>query len=96
MTGSRVTGSRLQTAAVQVGEFAVGVAVAYAAVGAAWALSHAVWPMVLAAVIVVVAAVAAELRFGSKVTGLVAGMLPTSLMAAGLLVTLSLVVYRIN
>jgi hypothetical protein len=96
MTGSRVSGSRVQGAAVQVGEFAVGVALAYAAVGAAWALSHALWPMVLAAALVVALAVAAELRFGSKVTGLVAGMLPTSLMAAGLLVTLSLVVYRIN
>lgn len=96
MTGSRVSAHRLQTAAVQIGEFAVGVVVAYVAVAVAWSLSHAVWPMIVAALLVVAVAIAAELRFGSKATGLVAGMLPTSLMAAGLLVALSLAVYRIN
>jgi hypothetical protein len=87
---------RLQTAAAQVGEFAVGVAIAYAAVALAWTLSHSVWALVLAALVVVAAAVLVELRFGSKATGLVAGMLPTSLMAAGLFIALSLVVYRLN
>jgi hypothetical protein len=87
---------RLQTAATQVAEFAVGVVVAYAAVGLAWSLSHSIWALVLAALLVVAAAIVVELRFGSKATGLVAGMLPTSLMAAGLFIALSLVAYRLN
>ena len=87
---------RLQTAATQVGEFAVGVVVAYAAVGIAWSLSQSIWALIVAALLVVVAAVAIELRFGSKATGLVAGMLPVSMMAAGLLIALSLVTYRLN
>lgn len=86
----------MRSAALQVGEFAVGVAVAYAAIVIAWSLSHAIWPLVLAALLVVVAAVVVELRFGAKATGLVVGMLPTSLLAAGVLVALSLVVYRLN
>lgn len=83
-------------AALQVGEFAVGVALALAAVAAAWSLSHAIWPLIVAALLVVAFAIAVELRFGSKATGLVAGLLPTSMLAAGLLVALSLVVYRLN
>jgi hypothetical protein len=86
----------VRNAALQVGEFAVGVTLAYAAVASAWALSHAVWPLVLAALLVATVAVVIELRFGSKATGLVAGMLPTSLLTAGLLVAFSLVVYRIG
>lgn len=86
----------MRSAAVQVGEFAVGVTVAYAAIGAAWALSHAIWPLLLAAVIVVAAAIVLELRFGAKATGFVVGLLPTSLLAAGFLVATSLVVYRLN
>ena len=87
---------RLKSVATQVGEFAVGVVVAYAAVALAWNLSHSVWALVVAAFAVVVAAVLVELRFGSKATGLVAGMLPTSLMAAGLFIAMSLVIYRLN
>lgn len=89
--------SRLpRTAALQVGEFAVGVAVAYLAVAAAWAVSGSVWPVATAAAAVAAAAIAIELRFGRRVTGLVAGLLPTSLLAGGLLIALSLVVYRLN
>jgi hypothetical protein len=91
-----VTRPRLQTAAAQVGEFAVGVAVAYGAVALAWALSPSVWALVTAALVVVVAAVLVELRFGSRATGLVAGMLPTSMLAAALFIALSLVAYRLN
>ena len=86
----------VRSAALQVGEFAVGVTVAYAAIGTAWALSHSIWPLLLAAAVVVIAAVWLELRFGAKATGLVVGLLPTSLLAAGFLVAMSLVVYRLN
>lgn len=85
-----------RTAAVQVGEFAVGVAVAYGAVALAWSMSGAVWPLLLAAAVVVAAAIGLELRYGSKAAGLVAGMLPTSLLVAGLFVALSLVAFRLN
>lgn len=86
----------VRMAALQVGEFAVGVALACTAVGAAYALSHAVWPLVLVAAMVVTASVWVELRFGAKTTGLVVGMLPTALLAAGLLSAVSMVVYRLN
>src|SRR3954471_9290450 len=86
----------VREAALQVGEFAVGVAVAFAAIAAAWTLSHSIWPLLLAALIVAGAAVVIELRYGAKATGLVVGMLPTSVVAAGLLVSVSLVVYRLN
>jgi len=86
----------VRSAALQVGEFAVGVTAAYAAIGAAWAMSHSIWPIVLAAVIVVAAAIWIELRYGAKATGFVVGLLPTSLLAAGFLVAMSLVVYRLN
>ena len=85
-----------RNAALQVGEFAVGVTVAYAAIGLAWALSPSIWPILLAAFVVTAAAIAVELRWGAKAVGLVAGMLPTSLLAAALLVSLSLVAYRLN
>lgn len=86
----------VRSAALQVGEFAVGVTVAYAAIGTAWALSHTIWPLVLAAVVMVAAAIALELRYGAKATGFVVGLLPTSMLAAGFLVAMSLVVYRLN
>jgi hypothetical protein len=82
--------------AVQVGEFAVGVAIAYTAIGLAWTLSGAPWAMLLAAAVVVAAGVLVELRFGSKATGLFVGLVPTSLFAAALLGALSLVAYRLN
>lgn len=83
-------------AAVQVGEFAVGVVVAYTAVALAWTLSSSIWPVVAAALLMVGVAVALELRYGAKATGLVAGILPTSMLVAGMLVALSLVAYRLN
>jgi hypothetical protein len=83
-------------AAIQCGEFAVGVAVAWTAVALAWAVSPTIWPLVAAAVVVVGVAIAIELRWGAKATGLVAGMLPTTLVAAGLLGAMSLVAYRLN
>jgi hypothetical protein len=86
----------VRSAALQVGEFAVGVTVAYAAIGAAWAVSHSIWPLVLAAVAIVAAAIWLELRYGAKATGFVVGLMPTSLLAAGFLVAMSLVVYRLN
>jgi hypothetical protein len=86
----------VRSAALQVGEFAVGVTVAYAAIGATWAVSHSIWPLVLAAVAVVAAAIALELRYGAKATGLVAGLLPTTMLIAGCLVAMSLVAYRLN
>jgi hypothetical protein len=86
----------VRSAALQVGEFAVGVTVAYAAIGAAWAVSHSIWPLVLAAVVIVAAAIWLELRYGAKATGFVVGLMPTSLLAAGFLVAMSLVVYRLN
>jgi hypothetical protein len=86
----------VRNAAMQVGEFAIGVTLAYAAVAAAWTLSHAIWPLVLTALLVAAAAVVVELRFGAKATGLVAGMLPTSLLTAGLLVAFSFAVYRLG
>lgn len=85
-----------RSAAVQVGEFAVGVAVAYTAVALAWSLSASIWPVVGAAVLMAAVAVVLELRYGAKATGLVAGLLPTSMLVAGLLVALSLVAYRLN
>ena len=86
----------VRSAALQVGEFAVGVTVAYAAIGATWALSHSIWSLLVAAVLIVAAAIVLELRYGAKATGFVVGMLPTSVLAAGLLVAMSLVVYRLN
>jgi hypothetical protein len=52
--------------------------------------------LLVAAGLVVAVAIMLEVRFGAKATGLVAGMLPTSLLAAGLLIALSLVAYRLN
>lgn len=86
----------VRAAALQLGEFAVGVALASTAVGATYTLSHAIWPLVLVAVLVATIAVMVEVRFGAKTTGLVVGLLPTAVVAAGLLVAVSLVVYRLN
>jgi hypothetical protein len=83
-------------AAAQVGEFAVGSAVAYVAVGAAWAATAAVWAPVLVAAAVVVGAVLIELRFGPKATGLVAGLLPTAVLTAGMLAAMTLVLGRLS
>jgi hypothetical protein len=91
-----VTRTTARGAAVQVGEFAVGTAGAYVAVGAAWAATAAVWAPLLVAAAVVVLAIGIEIRFGSKATGLVAGMLPTAVVTAGLLAALTLVLARLS
>lgn len=83
-----VTRHTARTAAVQAGEFAIGVVAAYVVVGAAWAISASVWPPILLAVVLVAVAVAAEVRFGTRVTGFVAGVVPTAVVTAGLLAAL--------
>ena len=89
--------SRLpRAAAVHVGEFAVGVVVAYAAVGGAFALTQAIWPMLVVVLAMIALAVAAELHWGPPATGLVAGLVATSLVAAGLFAVFSLLIYRLN
>ncbi|HET7310327.1 MAG TPA: hypothetical protein VFJ17_03285 [Mycobacteriales bacterium] len=89
--------SRLpRAAALHVGEFAVGVLVAYAAVGGAFALTQAIWPVVAVALLVMALAVAVELHWGPHATGLVAGLVVTSLVAAGLFAIFSLLVYRLD
>ena len=85
-----------RAAALQVAEFAVGVAFSYAVVGAVWALTGAVWAVLSVAVVLVGLAVGAELRWGNKATGLVAGLMPTALLAAGLFASMSLVLYRLR
>ena len=93
MTAPHVT---VRGAAVQVGEFVVGAALAYLAVGAAWTATAAVWAPLLVAAAVVALAVVIELRFGAKATGLVAGLLPTAVVTAGLLAALTLVLARLS
>ena len=89
--------SRLpRAAALHVGEFAVGVLVAYAAIGGAFAVTQAIWPVVAVALVMVALAVVAELHWGPPATGLVAGLVVTSLVAAGLFAVYSLLVYRLN
>jgi hypothetical protein len=83
-------------AAAQVGEFAVGAVVAYAAIGAVWLLTGAAWAPAVMALVLVVAAVVIELRYGAKATGLVVGVLPVALLTAGLLTTFSLVIARLH
>ena len=80
--------------AVQVGEFAVGVLVAYTAVGVVFALTQAVVPVVLVALALAAAGVAAELRWRHKVAGLAAGLVPTALLAGSMFAAFSLVLYR--
>lgn len=82
--------------AVQVGEFAVGVVAAYAAVGGTWALTQTVWPVVLVATAIVVVAAVAEWWWGEKATGLVVGLMPTALLAGGVFSAFSLVLYRLH
>ena len=91
-----MTRTTARGAALQVGEFAVGSAAAYIAVGAAWALTAALWAPILVASVVVIGAAAMELRFGAKVTGLVAGLLPTAIVTAGLLAALTVVLTRLS
>ena len=89
--------SRLpRAAALHVGEFAVGVVVAYAAVGGAFALTQSIWPVLAIAAVLISVAVAVELHWGPQTTGLVAGIVSTSLVASALFAIFSLVVYRLN
>ncbi|HMC69747.1 MAG TPA: hypothetical protein VKJ07_11385 [Mycobacteriales bacterium] len=88
--------TRTRGAAMQVGEFAVGSAFAYLAVGAAWAATAAVWAPLLVAAVVVALAVGMEIRFGPKVTGLVVGLLPTAVVTAGALAALTVVLARLS
>src|SRR3954449_6030727 len=89
--------SRLpRAAALHVGEFAVGVAVAYAAAGGAFALTQSIWPVLAVAVVLVAAAVAVELHWGPQTTGLVAGIVATALVATGLFAVFSLLIYRLD
>lgn len=89
--------SRLpRAAALHVGEFAVGVVVAYAAVGGAFALSQSIWPVLAVAVVLISTAVAVELHWGPQTTGLVAGVVATALVASALFAVFSLLVYRLN
>lgn len=76
---------------LQVGEFTVGAVTAYAAVAAVWFATAALWAPIAVALALVGLAVAAELRFGPRVTGLVVGVLPTAVLLAGLLTAFSLV-----
>jgi hypothetical protein len=85
-----------RVAALQAGEFAVGVVAAYVAVGAVWTASGEVWALVLVALALIGLAVAAELRFGPKATGLLAGLVPTAVLAAGLFTALSGVLARLR
>lgn len=86
----------VRAAALQLGEFAVGVVLSCTAVAATYTVSHSIWPLVLVAVAVASIAIMVEVRFGAKTTGLVVGLMPTALLAAGLLIAVSLVVYRLN
>jgi len=85
-----------RTAALQVGEFAAGCVAAYVVVGAAWAMSGAVWAPLLLAGVLVAVAIAAEVRFGAKATGFVVGVLPTAVVTAGLLAALATVLNRLS
>jgi hypothetical protein len=89
-------GAMVRDGALQVGEFVVGVAVAYAALMAAWAVSATAWSIAAAVVVLIAIGVFIEVRLGPRYTGLVAGLLPTALVGAGLLIALSQVLYRIG
>lgn len=82
--------------AIQVGEFLVGVTAAYVAVGATWATTGSMWASICIAIALCGIAAFAELRFGARVTGLVAGLLPGAVLTAGLLAALSIVLTRLS
>src|SRR5438270_3243889 len=81
-------------AAVQVGEFAVGAVAAYVAIGAVWLATGAPWAPIVVALALTAAASLLEVRFGSKATGFLVGVLPTAVVLAGLLAAVSLVLAR--
>ena len=83
-------------AAAQIGEFAVGAVVSYAAIGAVWLLTGAAWAPAVMALALVIVAIGIELRYGARATGLVVGIMPTALLTAGLLTTFSLVIARLQ
>jgi len=93
---SVMTHPTARSTAVQVGEFVVGVAGAYLAVGAAWAASGTLWaPLVVAAALIAVAALV-EVRLGPRATGFVVGVLPTAVVTAGLLTALTSVLSHLS
>lgn len=89
-----VTRTTARHAAVQVGEFAIGAVAAYVAIGAVWLATGAPWAPILVALALAGAAAAVEVRYGSKATGFVVGVLPTAVLLAGLLTAVSLVLAR--
>src|SRR5262245_57646897 len=91
-----VTGPQARNAVIQVGEFALGAAAAYVAVGAVWLATGAPWAPVLVALVLAAAAALVELRYGAKATGFVVGLLPTAVVTAGLLATVSVVLARLH
>jgi hypothetical protein len=91
-----MAGSRTRGAALQVGEFAVGVATAYVAVGGAWAVTGSLWAPILMAFALVGVATIAEFRYGARVTGLVAGLLSAAVLTAGALWALWLILGRLS
>jgi len=89
--------SRLpRAAALHVGEFAIGVLVAYAAVGGAFALTQSIWPVLAVAVVLLAVAIAVEIHWGPQTTGLVAGVVATSAVASALFAVFSLLLYRLD
>src|SRR4051794_41752538 len=87
--------SRLpRAAALHVGEFAIGVLVAYAAVGGAFALSQSIWPVLAVAVVLLAVALAVEIHWGPQTTGLVAGGVAAAAGARAPFAVVSPVLFR--
>jgi hypothetical protein len=82
--------------AVQATEFATGATAGYLLVASVWALHPTLWVLGLVTAAVIAASAGVESRFGSRVTGLVVGLVPSVMVAAGLLATLSVVVKHLN
>jgi hypothetical protein len=85
-----------RAAALHVGEFAVGAVAAYAAVGGVYAVAQSIWPVLPVAALLVAAAVGAELHWGQRATGLVAGLVAATFVACALFAVVSMVVYRLD
>jgi hypothetical protein len=85
-----------RAAALQVGEFAVGVAVAYVAVVATFALTGAIWPAALVTAVLVALGFSAEWRWGRRALGLLAGLVPTAVVAVAAVAAMSAFIYRLD
>jgi hypothetical protein len=85
-----------RAAALQVGEFAVGVVVAYAGVAATFALTGSLWPVLLVAAGLISAGISAEVRWGPRATGLLAGLAPTAFLAAVVFTAFWSFLYRLD